>query len=421
MADTSSSFLRGDPVVVPDAAEILHVSKSTVYRWVREGKLKSDKIGRRISVTYDLNGEFFRLQLQKHWSKPAGAFVPKEIKRYGEWHELLDELVWLLKVSYSKPNDIKRKQFRLDQLFLNFLKFHKVTLPKMKRALIASSRTRKRLITDDLKRGWYNELAYALPLKPETLGLSFKDLERNKRSATERFAFPSWRITSAYYSAYFFLRSMVLEKQPNLRLEEHGTTISSFKNNLMGSLSRVIWKFPFSIQSMPSDSPGFMRGIPHLKYAYCSHPRPPMRSPSQLHEHIFRTFRKRGRKNGRSICYTIFDYLHDFRVWANYLEIDNLLNLYGGWYKSFLDQNLSVLLFFIAGMAEVSYISLFGAREYSKTIQHFYSLMVASDTVNENEINYIPQYQRLAVYRSLGFTDLDLLRTVPDRNLVRLV
>lgn len=424
MSDAFVAFLRGENSTISDIAEITHVSKATVHQWVRQGKLKAAREGRRLVIRYDDNQDFVRRQFEKYWKKPAAAFVPKEIKRYGRWHELLDELTWLLKVSYSTPEEIKKKQFRLDQLFANFLKFHKVSIHKVKRALSSLARPDKRLIIDDLKRGWYNELAYSLPLKTSTLGLSFKDIECNKQSATERFSFPSWRITTAYYSAYFFLRSITLQKQANLRLQEHSATITSFKNNVLGPLSRVIWKSPFDIRYTPktrfTQTELLIRQIPHLKNAYCLHPRPPQRSPSQLCEHIFRTFRSRGRKKEKPFSYTIFDYLHDFRVWANYLEIDNLLSLWGGGYKSFLDQNLSIILFFLGGIAELCFIALLGDKEYGKSLQNFYALMVSNDALAESELPYIPHYQRLVVYRSLGFTKFDIARVKPDNNAVQL-
>lgn len=424
MSDALGAFFRGENSTVSGIAEITHVSKSTVHQWVRKGKLKAAKVRRRLVVRYDDNHEFIRQQFEKYLKRPAAAFVPKEIKRYGKWHEVLDELTWLLKVSYSTSEEIKKKQFRLDQLFANFLKFHKVNIRRLKQALSSQAQLDKRQIIDDLKRGWYNELAYSLPLKTSTLGLSFKDIENNKQSATERFAFPSWRITTAYYSAYFFLRSITLQKQVNLRLQEHSATISSFKNNVLGPLSRVIWKSPFDIRYIPNTRFAqrklLTRQIPHLKHAYCSHPRPPQRSPSQLCEHVFRVFRSRGRKRKKPFSYTVVDYLHDFRVWANYLEIDNLLSLTGGGYKSFLDQNLSIILFFLGGIAELCFMAVLGDKEYGEALQNFYTLMVNNDALKENELPYIPLYQRLVVYRSLGFTRLDIARVRGDKNVVQL-
>lgn len=195
-----------DVFTVKQAADEIRVSESTIYRWITQGKIIVRREGRNILIPTDDNLNFFVGQISVRYQRPGSAWVPEEIKAYSEWHQLLDELTWLLKVCYSPREDIKRKQFRLDQLFANYIKFHKIELPKIKRIFASVKGLKRRLITDDLKRGWYNELAFILPLKKSTLGLTFADIELNKATAQTRFAFPSWRITSSYYAVYFYLR-----------------------------------------------------------------------------------------------------------------------------------------------------------------------------------------------------------------------
>ena len=45
--------------------------------------------------------------------------------------------------------------------------------------------------------------------------------------------FPSWRIVSAYYALYFFLRSVTIQKEPNVNIQRHSSTINAFKHNLL--------------------------------------------------------------------------------------------------------------------------------------------------------------------------------------------
>ena len=422
--DAFSELVRGDPISLSRLSEALHVSKPTIYRWTQRGSLKTTSEGGRLVARWEGNEEFIQRHLIRAHSKPQAPFIPKEIKRFGKWLEVLDELTWLLKVGYSTPEEIKKKRFRLDQLFANFLRRHKVNLRTLRNALFSKIHADESQIRDDLKRGWYNELAYSLPLKASSLGLSFQDIAANKQTASERFAFPSWKIASAYYSTYFYLRSITIQKQGNLRLQEHGATINAFKNNLLTSLGRTIWKFPFDIQYAPGtpllNRTPLLEQFPHVKHHYCNHPRPPHRSVVKICDHVYRAFARRGRKRPKSSHYTLFDYLHDFRVWANYLEIDNLLSLSGEGYKSFLDQNLSVLLFFVAGMAELCFMASAGEAEYGKSFQRFYDLVVVNDALAETDLAYIPHYQRLAVYRALGFTKFDIRRVKPDINAVRL-
>jgi hypothetical protein len=71
-------------------------------------------------------------------------------------------------------------------------------------------------------------------------------------------------------------------------------------------------------------------------------------------------------------------------------------------------------------MAELCFMALLGDREYDKSLQNFYALVIANDALSENELPYIPQYQRLAVYRSMGFTKFDIARIRQDENAVQL-
>jgi hypothetical protein len=80
----------------------------------------------------------------------------------------------------------------------------------------------------------------------------------------------------------------------------------------------------------------------------------------------------------------IFDFLHDFRVWANYQNIDDLLSLRGIGYKAFIDQNLSLLLFMIGGITEICYIAVHGAESYLRNLQKLYDLFALNNPQLEN-------------------------------------
>ena len=98
----------------------------------------------------------------------------------------------------------------------------------------------------------------------------------------------------------------------------------------------------------------------------------------------------------------LFDYLHDFRIWANYLDIDNLLSLWGSGYKAFIDQNMSTLVFFIGGISEIGYMSVFGEEKYSEQLQSLYSLFITNNPELANEFINTSAYQRHLIYSELG-------------------
>ncbi len=392
---------------IQDIVQFTGVTTGTVYKWIRTGKLKAIKEGKNYDIPFTENKDFLLAQLKKKREKLQLAWTPKEIEDYSEWHELLDELCWLIKICYSSKDDIKHKRFRLDQLFVNYLTFHKVTLKKVSQAFASNPKPNFLRVTDDLKRGWYNELSYALPLRKSTLGLSFSDITLNKEDSSIRFAFPSWRITSAYYSAYFYLRAITLQKQDGFRIQEHNATILGFKNNLLQPLMRALWKFPFDIIYTPKTRVYkrnlLIENLGHTRYNYSCHPRPPHRTASQIFERVYKSFSKKAKLRTKPSSYMLFDYLHDFRIWANYLDIGNLLNLWGSGYKTFIDQNLSTLLFFIGGISEIGYISVFGDAKYFEQLQGLYNLFIANNPELESEFINTPIYQRHLIYNEIGF------------------
>jgi len=112
--------------------------------------------------------------------------------------------------------------------------------------------------------------------------------------------------------------------------------------------------------------------------------------------------------------YTLFDWLHDFRVWANYLDIDNMLSLWGQGYKTFLDQNLSTLLFFIGGIAEIAMIAVLGPDTYLRQLQRLHVLFAANNPELNPMFSDTPLFQRLDLHRGIGFTDGTLVRPVEE-------
>ncbi|MCG8017721.1 MAG: helix-turn-helix domain-containing protein [Candidatus Thiodiazotropha sp. 'RUGA'] len=391
---------------VKELSELLDVSDSSIRRWIKKGDLKAIKKFGKLTIPREGNEIFISKKFRASRSKLHTTYVSSEIAGYNEWHQLIDEISWLIKSTYATREILKRKSFRIDNLFIEYLKAHNLDLKKLRRIFLETNHLNPKLIRDDLKRGWYNELSFIFPLKDSTLGISFNDIDINKDVTNKRFIFPSWKITSAYYSVYFYLRAVTLQKQPTIRIQEHGSTLSAFKYNLLPKLEKVIWKFPLSISWSPKDRVYrrhlLISKIDHLKYQYARHPRPPHSTPIELFENVYGSFRTKGKAKGINFKYTLFDLLHDFRIWANYLDIDNLLSLWGGGYKGFLDQNISLLLFFIGGISELCFISVFGEKKYIDNLQRLYELFALNNLeVEENFINSAP-YQRLIIYNKMG-------------------
>jgi hypothetical protein len=396
-----------DQYTAKELAQLFEVPISSVYSWINKGKLTAIRINRKLIIPRDeLYSSFVSEFIKKKYEIEPEPYFPDELLSYSDWHQTLDYFSWLFKSCYTSPNDLKKKNFNIRLIFENYLTVHKVELKKVK-SQFNSSEIKSKSITDDLKRGWYNELAFIYPLKNATLGISFREITENLKISSTRFSFPSWKITECYYSSYFYFRAIAQFKNPNFRIQEHKATLSSFKNNALDSLKKTLWKFPLDIEYRPKTkyftSKSLAGQLKYLKYKYSYHPRTPNLSPLEITKHIYSNFQKRGRSFNKPSHYTLFDFLLEFRIWANYLDIDNLLSLYGEGYKGFLDQNLSLILFFIGGLTELIYISVFGEKQYLKELQELYTLFAKNNSDIKDSFIYSSVYQRMKIYRLRGY------------------
>lgn len=409
---------------IKELSDFFEKSPRTIKEWIKDGKLEAIKTSEGYEIRgTDKNNDLVTKQFEKRRNRLFEAYTPKELTEYSEWHQLLDELCWLLKICYSPDFSVKRKKFRADIIFVRYIQTHKITLKTVKSIFTANQTHTLKAISDDLKRGWYNELAFVVPLKPSTLGLSFADINANSDSSSMRFAFPSWKVITAYYSIYFYLRGMSLQKFKNFRLAEHGATISTFKNNLLNPLSKVLWKFPLDITYKPGQrihrDKLFFNTIRHTKFQYASHPRTPHLQAGGLYENIYQAYRKKARRTKNPTTYMLFDFLHDFRIWANYQNIDDMLSLWGTGYKAFIDQNLSLILFMIAGISEIAFIAVQGVDEYIQSLQKIYDLFAMNNPQLESAFTNTPLHQRYELYKEFGFVDQELkLKTELNPNTV---
>jgi hypothetical protein len=175
---------------VASLSTFVEKSPSTIRNWIKAGKIEVERSGKRYFITdSQKNLDFIINESRKRWGRPTPTYTPKELSEYSDWHDVLDEFAWLFKVSYSHDWAVKKKKFRLDIIFVRYLKAHKITPKTVKSIFTKNDSHTQKVIADDLKRGWYNELAYSVPLKPSTLGLSFADININSDISKTRFCF----------------------------------------------------------------------------------------------------------------------------------------------------------------------------------------------------------------------------------------
>ena len=182
-----------------------------------------------------------------------------------------------------------------------------------------------------------------------------------------------------------------------------------------------IWRSPLDISWEPGVRV-FKRGttiaqLQHLKYNYARHPRNPNRLPIESFDFIRGYFRQRSKARKKPITYNLIDFLRELRVWANYIDIDNLINLWGLGYRAFLDQNLSTLLFFLASVGELSFLAVRGERKYLGQMQSFYDQFVCKNPEVEQGFTRSPMFHRMLIYQELGLIQGKIkLNVVTDIN-----
>ena len=153
-----------DLTSVNGCADALGVAPSTIRRWIRTGQLVAETRHGRYRLPEEPNFSFLFSKIREIQTRPSRPYVPREIAGYNRWHTVLDEFCWLLKVTYTSPAELKRKVFRLDVIFANYLRDSIGEVEEIARAL-GSKPTHDVAVAEDLRRGWYNELAFAMPLR----------------------------------------------------------------------------------------------------------------------------------------------------------------------------------------------------------------------------------------------------------------
>ena len=187
-----------------------------------------------------------------------------------------------------------------------------------------------------------------------------------------------------------------------------------------------MWPWPLNIRHEPGLRV-YRRSLPiqrhaHLRHGYAKHPRSPHRTPLESYEYLRAAFRTRAERRATPGVYTIVDFLYEFRVWANYQDVDTVLALWGPGYRSFIDMNLSVLVFFIGGCVELAFASTQGQTAYSTELQRIYDSFVSRDDTLRGEFPNSPLYQRLQVYRGKGLVTADIaLRSEPNPHRVNII
>ncbi|MFC6662460.1 hypothetical protein [Deinococcus multiflagellatus] len=186
----------------------------------------------------------------------------------------------------------------------------------------------------------------------------------------------------------------------------------AFKGNKLSPALQVLLFFPFNLfytPGRPDQEPTLPKPVGHEHFQYARYPRDRQGSTPLLTRRVWIRLGKSAanwpaarRRNER---FMLPDYLYHFRTWANYVNIDNLVDLKGGGFKAYMDLDLMTLTFFYAGFAELLFIARFGEAAYLALAQDFHDRFVATQPGLNQRTAPWPLAVRLQIYKHLKLLD----------------
>lgn len=315
-----------------------------------------------------------------------------EFLDYLFYHNVLDKFCWLLKFHYSDRETVKRKRHRIDTAFQRFVR-ENFRIERAKGCLDPTIERER--IEYHLTKGWLNEAVRSDPLHPDYLDAGTMISRWNGPGSG---GMASWNLVQSYYGVYEYLSCLVTCLDRSVDTRGHRAVARRFSNNLLGRANGRLVFYPFNLSSR-TPVHGYIPQHPdYLKFHYASYPREPGRHIGDLEHEVERAFRLIGGEQRSSM----FDFLYELRLWANYTGVPALLRLNDGGYQKFLMRNMAMVLFFFGGMAEFAAICALGEASYLGMLSRF-----SRDYVNKHE-RYarnkflVPFYIRLRAYKHLG-------------------
>jgi hypothetical protein len=409
---------RGEPYSVLEACAILNVSKAWLNSHIKNELIRPRKKGARYQITSSHIGLLraspaYRLTILHKSAMCRGPSVPFRLRQYHRYHSTINEFTWLLKAYYSEREELKRRHFRLDILLQRFIEINDLRPDRIRRICGGMLNAQQmNLAITSLQRVWYNEMAYGQPPLPEPFLLDYAGVNKNLDNSSSRYAFPSWRISKAYYCIYHAFRSLCDSLDVQYRREEHISPYRAFKATKLSPCLKELLKFPFNLRYGSRSKGRLLRYktfLPHerqiLEFAYASHPRPPGRGFNETLARVIRELKNRWQEwpdGMRKQDYMIPDLLLQFRNWVNYVDIENMIALKSEGFRAYLDQDLGTIIWFYAAFAELAAIAQLGPSRFLNTAECFWKGFIAGDKTLWHRERIWPLDARLRIYMHIG-------------------
>lgn len=321
------------------------------------------------------------------------------------FHNVLDKFCWLIRLQYADRATVKKKRYRLDTLFQRFLLSGRFNTHKAARCQPDLDDDQLAKLEYHMTKGWLNELVRSDPLHPDMVQFG-TNLQTWPGPGSGGLA--SWNVVQSYYAFYEFTSCIAASIKPDLDTRSHRAVGREFASHTLGTGKDRLLFYPFTLTNRT-------RKFPHhpefTKYYYATYPREPGRGIDELEREVQKALRLMG---GRSTS-SIFDLMYELRLWANYTGVASLMTLSDGGYQKFLMRNLGALVYFIAGMAELAYLSAAGVEKYLGALKRFSLDFIDKHERFARHKYLIPSYVRLRSYKHLGILDAPVAFIIPEQ------
>jgi len=404
-----------------EASAYWGVGISSLRSLIVQGRLAANKDGQAYQIAKRELDAFERAHTEEVFTarlkllNTETPYIPSALHHYHKFHDALDRFTWLLKAYYTPRDLLSHGRFRLDVLLQHYIQESVQPSSKIASALkLKQFSYMRKEQSEALEHVWYNELAFCYPPVEDPFLLTPAAVNTNSEASYERLQFPSWRITKAYYTVYHSIRALCDICGVSYRRKEHISPLKTLNATKLAPLSRVVIAFPFSL-GYGAKAKGtryvsyLSKPKPHLAYKYANHPRPPHESFDRTLEgfigHLRRGWLSWPPSKRLSQQYMLPDLLRDFRNWVNYVDIGNMLSLYGPGYRGYLDMNLRIVVFFYVAIVELVAIAVFGPKEVIKHMKEFEQLFIHKSDALWDIGGLLPTHIRFSLFEHLGRLD----------------
>lgn len=321
------------------------------------------------------------------------------------FHNLLDKYCFALKAHYSDRETVKKRRYRLDLVFQNYLVRNAIRCPQQ--APSRKWRPHESRVEFNLSKGWHNELVRSDPLLIDYLKVGVQ-LSDWKGPGTGGFA--AWNIIQSYYAVFEYFSALAATFSPMLKINGHKKLARHFNSQVLGLASKSVLFYPFSLSNHTKRNQ-----IPthpkHTEFHYASYPRIPGRNITDIDYELVKGFQFIASGNRQA---SILDLLYEFRLWANYTGVRSILKLTDGGYLGFLMKNLGTLVFFAGGLAELAAIRALGEDHFLAILRRFQRDYIDNNERFSRNRFLIPAFVRLRAYKHTGIIRHDINFIIPD-------